>query len=110
MAQTKQDGPQTAKEAERSLDDNRRETAGKRSRERGSQRPQRQAEQLAELGRQGMKQAADASTAAASAAQRSGSGVAECTQEITAALARYAEEVMRHAGLSRSERQGYRVG
>jgi len=78
-------------------------------------------------------------TAAASAAQRSGSALAECTQEITAAWARYAEEVMRHtseasqallrartfteifggagqavarehAGVSRSERQNCRGG
>jgi hypothetical protein len=35
-------------------------------------------------------------TVAASAAQRSGSALAECTQEITAAWVRYAEEVMRH--------------
>jgi hypothetical protein len=95
MAQSKQDGAHTAKEAGRSLDDNRRETADERRRERGSH-PPGQAEQLAELGRQGVKQAADASTHVASAAQRSGSAVAECTQEITAAWARYAEEVMRH--------------
>jgi len=62
----------------------------------GSQAAQRQAEQLAELGRQGAQQAADASTTAARTAQRSGSAVAECTQEITAAWAQYAEEVMRH--------------
>jgi hypothetical protein len=66
------------------------------SRQAGSQAAQQQAERLGELGQRGVRQAAEASTAAASAAQRSGSAVAECTQEITAAWARYAEEVMRH--------------
>jgi hypothetical protein len=56
----------------------------------------REAERVAELGLQAVREAADASTAAASAAQRSGSAVAECAQEITTAWTRYAEEVMRH--------------
>jgi hypothetical protein len=43
-----------------------------------------------------MRHAVDASTAAASAAQRSGSALAECAQEITAAWGQYAEAVMRH--------------
>ncbi len=44
----------------------------------------------------GFVRAADASAAATTAARRSGSAVADCAQEITAAWARYAEEVMRH--------------
>jgi len=56
----------------------------------------REAERVAELGLQAVREAADASTSAASAAQRSGSAVAECAQEITTAWTRYAEEVMRH--------------
>jgi hypothetical protein len=56
----------------------------------------RDAERAAALGQQAVREAADASTAAASAAQRSGSAVAECAQEITMAWTRYAEEVMRH--------------
>jgi hypothetical protein len=96
MAESRQAGPQAAKEAERPSDDNRRDTTSDPNRGGGSQAAQRQAERLAELGQQGVRQATDASTAAASAAQRSGSAVAECTQEITAAWARYAEEVMRH--------------
>jgi hypothetical protein len=106
MAGSRQAAPQATKEAERSSDDNRRDTTNDPNRGGGSQAAQgqaaqgqaaqRQNERLAELGRQGVRQAADASTAAANAAQRSGSAVAECTQKITAAWARYAEEVMRH--------------
>jgi hypothetical protein len=79
MAESRQAGSQATKQAERPIDAD----AAERKR-------------LAEHGQQGVRQAADASTAAASAAQRSGSAVAECAQEITAAWARYAEEVMRH--------------
>jgi hypothetical protein len=43
-----------------------------------------------------MRRATKASMAAASGAARSGSALAEGAQEITAAWARYAEEVMRH--------------
>ena len=96
MAESRQTGPQATKEAERPSDDNRRDTISDANRRGGSQAAQRQAERLAEFGRAGVRQAADASTAAASAAQQSGSAVAECTQEITAAWARYAEDVMRH--------------
>lgn len=79
MAESRQAGTQAAKEAERN------------------------AERMADLGRQGAREAADASKAAINAAQRSGSDVAECAQEITAAWTRYAEEVMRHtAEASRS--------
>src|SRR5205807_8630218 len=56
----------------------------------------RQAERFAERGQQGSRQTADAATAAAGAVQRAGWAVAECTQDIAAAWARYAEEVMRH--------------
>jgi hypothetical protein len=101
MAESRQAGSQATKQAEGPIEDNRRDTADDRNRGGGSrpvqpQAAQRHAERLAEFGHQGVRQAADASTAAASAAQRSGSAIAECTQEITAAWARYAEEVMRH--------------
>ena len=43
-----------------------------------------------------MRQATEVSAAAASGALRSGSAIAGGAQEITAAWARYAEEVMRH--------------
>ena len=101
MAESRQTGSQGTKQAEGSIEDNRRDTADDRNRGSGTQAAQpqaaqRQAERLAELGQQGVRQAADASTAAAGAAQRSGSAVAGSTQEIAAAWARYAEEVMRH--------------
>jgi hypothetical protein len=106
MAESRQTGPQGTKQAEGSIEDNRRDSADDRNRGGGSSTDQRQAaqpqagrrqtESPAELGRQGVRQAADASIAAANAAHRSGSAVAECTQEITAAWTRYAEEVMRH--------------
>src|SRR5690348_2196319 len=95
MAESRQAGPQGAKQAEGSIEENRRETADNRNREAGGQAAQ-PTQRFADLGQQGVRQAADASTAAAGAAQRSGSAVAECTQEITAAWTRYAEEVMRH--------------
>jgi len=101
MAESRQAGPQATKESERPTDNNCRETGDDRDRGGGNQAAQRQAaqrqaERLAELGRQGVRQAADASPATASAAQRCGSAVAGCTQEITAAWARYAAEVVRH--------------
>ncbi len=98
MAELRQAGSQATKRAEGSIEDNRRDTTDRNrdSQAAGPQAAQRQAERLAELGQQGVRQAADASTAVASAAQRSGSAVAECTQEIASAWARYAEEVMRH--------------
>ncbi len=95
MAELRQAGPQGAKQAEGSIEENRRDTADDRNLGAASQAAQ-QTERLTALGEHGVRQAAEASTAAASAAQRSGSAVAECTQEITAAWTRYAEEVMRH--------------
>ena len=53
-------------------------------------------ERLVEFGAERMRQAAEASTTAASGILNSGSAVAGSAQEITAAWARYAEEVMRH--------------
>ena len=101
MAKSIQEGPQTTKEAGGSIGNNRRDSADDRNQAARNQAAppqaaQQQAERLGELGQQGVRQAADASKAAASAAQRSGSAIAECTQEMTAAWARYAEEVMRH--------------
>jgi acyl-CoA synthetase (NDP forming) len=96
MAESRQKGPQTTKDAERPIEGNHRDTADEPNLGGGSQAAQRQTERVAELGRQGLQQAAGAPTVAAGAAQRSGTAVAEWTQEITAAWARYAEEVMRH--------------
>jgi hypothetical protein len=96
MAESRQAGPQAAKEAERPIENNRRDPSDGGNQAGVSQAVQQQADRLTEFGQQGVRKAADASVAATSAAQRSGSAVAECAQEITAAWARYAEEVMRH--------------
>src|ERR1700730_3262086 len=57
---------------------------------------QRQTERVVETGSERMQKATEASAVAAREALRSGSAVASDAQEITAAWARYAEEVMRH--------------
>jgi hypothetical protein len=62
---------------------------------------QRQTERVVETGRERMQQATEASAAAASGALRAGSAVASDAQEITAAWARYADEVMRHTSEAR---------
>src|ERR1700761_8177397 len=64
--------------------------------ERGNDAARRQTDQLAEVGREAMRQAATASKAAAAATLNSGSAFADGAQEIAAAWTRYAEDVMRH--------------
>jgi hypothetical protein len=64
--------------------------------QRGNKAARKQTERLAEVGHEGIRQTATASKAAAEAALHSGSALADVAQEITAAWARYAEEVMRH--------------
>jgi hypothetical protein len=83
------------KEMERPTDGNRQDARAGNG-ERGSEAARQQAERFAASGREGMHRATKASMAAASGAARSGSTLAEGVQEITAAWARYAEEVMRH--------------
>ena len=95
MAKSTQAAPQTTNEARRPIEGNRRDAPDEPNLG-GSQAAQRQTDRLAEIGQQGVRQAAEASTAAAGAAERSGSAFNECTREITAAWARYADEVMRH--------------
>jgi len=56
----------------------------------------RQTERVVEVGSEQMRKATEASAAAASVTLRAGSAVASDAQEITAAWARYAEEVMQH--------------
>ena len=75
----------------------RREDGSSRNQARVGQAAQRQAENVMEIGREAVRQAADTSAAAASGLARSNSAVADCAQEITAAWARYAEQVMRHS-------------
>jgi hypothetical protein len=89
MAQSPREGQQTQKEEERPG-----EATGTSGRHGGG--VQRQTERVVEVGRERMQQATEATAAAASGALRSGSAVAGDAQEIAAAWARYAEEVMRH--------------
>jgi hypothetical protein len=92
MAESRREGPQVAKDAARPEST----AAGNADRERIGDAAQHQAERLVGLGQQGIQQATEASAAAASGALRSGSAIADGAQEITAAWARYAEQVMRH--------------
>jgi len=95
MAQSQREG-QTQKEAERPSEGNRQNPAATGTWGRDSEPAQRQTERLAEIGGERMRQATEASAAAASGTLRSGSAIASDAQEITAAWTRYAEEVMRH--------------
>jgi hypothetical protein len=63
--------------------------------ERGGEAARRQTERVAG-GRDGVRQAAAASKATAEGAPRSDLPLTECAQEMTAAWARYAEDVVRH--------------
>ena len=89
MAQSPREGQQTQKEEERPD-----EATGTAGRHGGG--VQQQTERVVEIGGERMQQATEATAAAASGALRSGSAVAGDAQEIAAAWARYAEEVMRH--------------
>jgi hypothetical protein len=64
--------------------------------ERGNEAARKQTERLAEVGNEGIRQAATVSKAAAEMALHSGSALTGVAQEITAAWARYAQEVLRH--------------
>jgi hypothetical protein len=84
MGESRLEGTQAVQEAKRPGGEARADAAQQRT------------EGLAEFSREGMRRAADVSSAAASGAALTGSAIADCAQEITAAWARYAEEVMRH--------------
>lgn len=90
MAESFNEGQQAQKEART---DNRQNSAGTRGR--GSESDS-QTERLAEVGGEQMRQATEASAAAARCALRSSSAIAGDAQEITAAWARYAGDVVRH--------------
>jgi hypothetical protein len=92
MAETRREGPQAIREGERPSDN----APGVSARERPGEAAQQQAERLVGLGQQGMQQATEASAAAARGVLQSGSALGDSAQEITAAWARYAEQVMRH--------------
>jgi hypothetical protein len=97
MAESRQEGVHDVKEAERRGDDNRDVSENDRDQERVGHTAQQQVERLSEIGREGMRQSAEAATTVATGAARSGSAMADCAQEITTAWARYAEDVMRHS-------------
>jgi hypothetical protein len=94
MAEPRREGAHAAKETQRRGDDNRTHVEKDRNREGIAQAAQHRTKRFSEIAREGVRQTADASAAAAA---RSGSAMADCAQEITAAWARYAEEVMRHS-------------
>jgi hypothetical protein len=96
MAQAQREGQQARKEAETPSESNRQNSAATGTSGRDSEPAQRQTERLAEIGGERIQQATTASAAAASGILRSGSAIASGAQEMTAAWARYAEEVMRH--------------
>jgi hypothetical protein len=93
MAQSPRGGYQAQKEEERPSEGGPQNTG---TRGGHVEAVQRQTERVVEIGSERMQQAAEASAAAASGTLRAGSAVASDAQEITAAWARYAEEVMRH--------------
>lgn len=95
VEESAREGQQAQREAERPNESNRPGAAGSQP-ERGTRAAQQQTERLVELGSERMRQAAEASTTVASGILDSGSAVAGSAQEITAAWARYAEEVMRN--------------
>ena len=84
------------KEAERPADASSALAAAEQAQQRAGQAAQQQFERITEIGREGVRQAADASSAAAGGAARSGAAMAECAQDMTSAWSRYAEEVMRN--------------
>lgn len=97
MTELRREGAQAVKDAERRGDDNRAYSESDRSQERIGQATQRQAARLSEIGREGMRQTAEAAATAATGAARTCSAMTDCAQEITTAWARYAEDVMRHS-------------
>lgn len=94
MAESRREGAHALKETQQRGDDSRINSESDRNQEGITKAAQRQSERFSEIAREGVRQTADASAAAAT---RSGSAMADCAQEITAAWARYAEEVMRHS-------------
>jgi hypothetical protein len=95
MAQSPRGEYQVQREEERPSKGGSQNSAATGSSGRHSEAVQQQTERVVEIGRERVQQATEAS-AAASGALRAGSAVASDAQEITAAWARYADEVMRH--------------
>jgi Phasin protein len=96
MGESRREGSVAVKHAERQTGVDRTEAEAERVQEHTTQAAQRPFERFADLGREGVRQASDVSSAATGGAARSGAAMAECAQEITSAWSRYAEDVMRH--------------
>jgi len=91
MAESTREGAHAVNETEKTEDWSHRNPA------RVGHAVQRQAQNVSEMGREAARQAADASAAPASGLAQSNPAVADCAQEIIAAWARYAEEIMHHS-------------
>jgi hypothetical protein len=98
MAQSPRGGYQVQKEEERPSEGGSQNSRATGTLGRDGETVRRQTER--EVGSEQMRKATEASAAAASETLRAGSAVASDAQEITAAWARYAEEVMRHTSES----------
>ena len=96
MAQSPRGGYQVQKEEERPSDGGSQNSRATGTPGRDGEAVRRQTERVVEVGNEQMRKGTEASPAAASGTLRAGSAVASDAQEITAAWARYAEEVMRH--------------
>src|SRR5438094_4842954 len=96
MAQSHREGQQAQKAAASPSEGTRQNSAATGTWGRGNEAAQRRTEHPVEIGSEQMRQATEASAAATRGALRSGSAIAGGAQEITAAWARYAEEVMQH--------------
>jgi hypothetical protein len=83
-----------AKEAETATEHAVTET--ERAAERGIEALRRHTERVEEIGREGARRTSKASAATFAGAARTGSTLADTTQEIVGAWARYAEDVMRN--------------
>jgi hypothetical protein len=83
-----------AKEAEAATERGVRET--EKATERGVEALRQQTERVGEIGREGARQASKTSAAAFRGATRTGLALADATEEIAGAWARYAEDVMRN--------------
>src|SRR5205814_10187464 len=94
MAHSPREGYPVQKEEERLDEGGRQNSTSTGTGGRHEEAVQRQTERVVEVGSKRMQQATEASAAAASGALRSGSAVAGDVQEITAAWARYAEDVV----------------
>ena len=94
MAQSPRGGYQIQKDEERPSESGSQNSRATGTPGRDGEAVRRQTERVVEVGSEQMRKATEASAAAASGTLRA--AVASDVQEITAAWARYAEEVMRH--------------